>query len=76
MAHSSGPGGLSGSMACMVNLLVATLELIEYLRTMDIIHQTTVPYNPEQNGAAERVNRTLMERAQAMISDANLPPEV
>ena len=43
---------------------------------MDIIHQTTVPYNPEQNGAAERVNRTLMERAQAMISDANLPPEV
>ena len=51
-------------------------ELTEYLGSKGIIHQTTVPYNPEQNGAAERLNRTLMERARAMISDANLPPEL
>ena len=51
-------------------------ELTEYLRSKGIIHQTTVPYNPEQNGAAERLNRTLMERARAMINDANLPPEL
>ena len=51
-------------------------ELTQYLKSKGIIHQTTVPYNPEQNGAAERLNRTLMERARAMINDAGLPKEL
>ena len=51
-------------------------ELAQYLRSKGIVHQTTVPYNPEQNGAAERLNRTLMERARAMINDAGLPKEL
>ena len=35
-------------------------------------HETAVPYTPEQNGAAERFNRTLMERVSAMLIDAQL----
>ena len=33
-----------------------------------IVHQTTVPYSPQQNGLAERINRTLTERARGMLS--------
>ena len=51
-------------------------ELAQYLRSKGIVHQTTVPYNPEQKGAAERLNRTLMERARATINDAGLPKEL
>ena len=51
-------------------------ELAQYLRSKGIVHQTTVPDNPEQNVAAERLNRTLMERARAMINDAGLPKEL
>lgn len=34
-----------------------------------IIHETTVPYTPQQNGVSERMNRTLVERARCMLSD-------
>ena len=44
-----------------------------FLRENGIIHQTTVPYNPQQNGVAERVNRTIFEKARAMLFDAKLP---
>ena len=30
-------------------------------------------YTPEQNGAAERLNRTLLERVRAMLEDSGLP---
>lgn len=40
-----------------------------------IIHETTAPYNPEQNGVAERYNRTIMERVRAMLMDAELGRE-
>ncbi len=36
-------------------------------------HELTVPYSPEQNGVAERMNRTLMESARTMLSHAGLP---
>ena len=35
--------------------------------------EKTTPYLPEQNGVAERANRTIVEMARAMIKDANLP---
>lgn len=38
-----------------------------------IIHQTTVPYTPEQNGKAEREIRTLVESARTMLYAAGLP---
>ena len=31
-----------------------------------------MPYSPEQNGVAERMNRTLVEYARAMIAHAGL----
>ena len=38
-----------------------------------IIHQTTAPYTPEQNGVAERKNRTLKEMMNAMLISSGLP---
>lgn len=39
------------------------------------MHQLSVPYSPAQNGAAERMNRTLVESARSMLSRADLPTE-
>lgn len=44
-----------------------------YLSQHGIKHQTSTPYSPQQNGLAERMNRTLLERAKCMLSDADLP---
>lgn len=43
-----------------------------YLANCGIIHQTSAPYSPQQNGLSERMNRTLVEKARCMISYANL----
>lgn len=38
-----------------------------------ILLQTTAPYSPAQNGVAERLNRTLIEHARAMLIQHSLP---
>ena len=48
----------------------------DFLRIRGAVHQTTAPYTPQQNGAAERLNRTLMERVRAMLYCARLPHEL
>jgi hypothetical protein len=48
-------------------------DLIRWLREQGITLQTTAPYSPSQNGAAERLNRTLVELARAMIIGADVP---
>ena len=35
--------------------------------------ETTAPYSPAQNGIAERLNRTLLEHARAMLFAKSLP---
>ena len=51
-------------------------ELGAWFKDKGIVHETTAPYTPEQNGAAERLNRTLMERVRAMLFEAGLPREL
>lgn len=46
-----------------------------FLKDNGIRHQTTVPHSPQQNGVAERANRTIMEAARCMLQDANLAQE-
>lgn len=35
-----------------------------------LVHQTTAPYTPQQNGKAERFNRSLMEKVAAVMTAA------
>lgn len=37
-----------------------------------ILHQRTVPHTPEQNGVAERMNRTIMDKVRCMLIDSKL----
>ena len=48
-------------------------EFQDYLLSKGIEHQLTIPHTPQQNGVAERQNRTLMESARAMLSHSGLP---
>lgn len=43
-----------------------------FLRKEGIEWEVTAPYTPQQNGVAERKNRTLTEMARTMLSDGNL----
>ncbi|CAI7813214.1 unnamed protein product [Closterium sp. NIES-54] len=44
----------------------------DYLSSHGINHQTSLPHTPQQNGVAERVNHTLMDRVRAMTTGASL----
>ncbi|GJR73374.1 integrase, catalytic region, zinc finger, CCHC-type containing protein [Tanacetum coccineum] len=44
-----------------------------YLAKEGIRHETSTARTPEQNGVVERRNRTLVEAARTMLSDANVP---
>jgi hypothetical protein len=46
------------------------------LKKCGIKHQTTVPYSPEQNGVAERLNRTLVEKARCMLMESGLSTDL
>lgn len=48
-------------------------ENINYLKSQGIQMQLTAADCPQQNGKAERKNRTLMEMARCMLIDAGLP---
>ena len=47
-----------------------------YFKGKGVVPQTSVSYTPQQNGAAERLNRTLQERVRAMLADSGLPESV
>ena len=44
-----------------------------YLKSEGIRHERTVPKTPQQNGVAERMNRTLVETVCSMLTYAKLP---
>ena len=45
----------------------------EYCAAQGIRMEKTIPRTPQQNGVAERMNRTLNERARSMRLHAGLP---
>jgi len=48
-------------------------ELIAYCKEVGIKRELIVPYYPEQNGVAERKNRTIEEGVRTMLLDQYLP---
>jgi hypothetical protein len=48
-------------------------EMRKFLHGQGIIHQTTCPYTPQQNGVAERKNRHLLEMVRATLIEAKMP---
>lgn len=51
-------------------------QLREYCSAEGILLEYHEAYSPELNGVAERMNRTLVEKAKAMLFDSNLPKEM
>ena len=47
-------------------------ELQQFFTTRGVTHQTSVPHTPQQNGHAERFNRTLLKKAEAICHSACL----
>lgn len=44
----------------------------EMCKTFGIIHEKTIVYTPQQNGVAERMNRTIMEKTRCLLFDSDL----
>ena len=48
-------------------------EFEAFYKKAGIKRELTTPYNPQQNGVAERKNRTIMEAVKTMIHDQDIP---
>lgn len=48
------------------------LNFANFLKKHGIVHQTSCPYTPQQNGLSERYNRTIAERARCMLFDTGV----
>ena len=48
-------------------------RLEDWLSRQGVEHNLSVPYTPQQNGKAERYNRTLCDRARSLLFGAGLP---
>ena len=48
-------------------------EFSAFCEEHGIIHQCSAPFTPQQNGLAERKNRTFLEMTNAMLLNAKLP---
>ena len=47
-------------------------KFLQYCTKEDIVRHRTCVGRPQQNGVAERMNKTLLERARSMIAQAKL----
>jgi hypothetical protein len=48
-------------------------KMDDYLRKAGIKHELTTAYTPQQNGGAERLNRTLVEKVRCLLRESGLP---
>ncbi|GJY70629.1 zinc finger, CCHC-type containing protein [Tanacetum coccineum] len=60
------------SRFCYVYLLHSKDEALDKFKSVGIIHETTAPYTPQQNGISERKNRVLKEMVNSMLSYSGL----
>ena len=44
-----------------------------FCKERGIVRHMTCAYTPQQNGVAERMNRTILEKVRSMLSDSGLP---
>jgi transposase InsO family protein len=51
-------------------------QMEKLCQELGILHEETAPYTPEQNGVAERANRTVCERIRAILADTRFPKEL
>ena len=58
---------------CEWKNMISHLLNLSFLKQEGIKHQLTIPKCPEQNGIAERMNRTLLEMVRSMLVDSKLP---
>ncbi|UYV73840.1 hypothetical protein LAZ67_11001074, partial [Cordylochernes scorpioides] len=54
----------------------ANTQVKEWCKMKGIILDFTVPYTPQLNGKAERLNRTLIEKTRALLLDSKLNKEM
>ena len=47
-----------------------------YLKDCGIKHEVTAHYSPEQNGVAERANRTILKWTKAILVDTEFPKKL
>ena len=45
----------------------------DFFAKCGIIHEHTTPYTPQENGTAERFNRTIQEKTQCLLQTAHFP---
>ena len=50
-------------------------ELLKYCEEQRIRRFLTTPYSPQQNGVAERKNRTILDMVRTMLKSKNVPKE-
>ena len=50
-----------------------SVDFEKCLKKEGVQHELPVPKTPEQNGVAERTNKTLVEVVRSMLADARLP---
>ncbi|CAI7728504.1 unnamed protein product [Closterium sp. NIES-53] len=50
-------------------------ELEKWMKSKGIKHDVTTPYTPQHNGAAERLNRTLVEAVRSLLQHSKLGNE-
>jgi hypothetical protein len=53
-----------------------SVEFENYCKEAGIERHKTMVYTPQQNGVVERMNKTLLERARSMLSNAKLQQEL
>ena len=49
------------------------LNMKQFINNHGLIHQTTFPETPQQNGVVERKNRTLLEITRSLIFESRVP---